>query len=266
MEIFTSYGTNKGKIKKVNQDSFSIKVVNSIRGKAALAIICDGMGGLEHGELASKEVVVAFNKWFSTDFARMVSEDSFQSELLFDQWQNIIETLNFRIGNYASGQDMMMGTTLSVMLIYQNRYYIGHVGDSRIYRLDRDLYQLTQDQSVVAQEVRMGRLTEEEAKTDPRRSVLLQCVGASMIIEPQYEEGLIQEDTVFLLCSDGFVHFIDENEMKQAFSPGKLEDKEQGNMICENWIQKVMERGERDNITVVLVVVNNLGVCETHID
>lgn len=256
MEIFTSYGTSKGTYKKVNQDSFSIKVVNSSSGKAAFAIICDGMGGLEHGELASKEVVIAFNNWFATEFARMVSEDTFHTELLFQQWQRVVEALNFRIGTYASGQDMMMGTTVSAILIYQDRYYICHVGDSRIYKVDTGLCQLTQDQSVVAQEVRMGRLTEEEAKEDPRRSVLLQCIGASMMIEPQYDAGFIEENTVFLLCSDGFIHFLDDSEIQDAFLPCKMIDKENGNLICENWIHTVMERGERDNITVVAVVVN----------
>lgn len=255
MEAFISYGTSKGRVKRVNQDSFGVKVVNSPRGKVAFAVICDGMGGLEHGELASKEVVIAFNNWFSQDFARMVFEDSFQPELLFEQWTNIIENMNSRIGEYADRHGMMMGTTLSVVLIYRNQYYIGHVGDSRIYKLDHELYQVTRDHSVVAQEVRMGRMTEEEAKLDPRRSVLLQCIGASSVIEPQFEVGPIVEDTVFVLCSDGFVHFIEGEELKEAFSPGKIENKEQGNQICEDWIQKVIARGERDNITVVSVVV-----------
>lgn len=258
MEIFTSYGTSKGNVKKVNQDSFSVKVVNTSGGKAAFAIICDGMGGLEQGELASKEVVIAFNNWFATEFAGMVSDDSFQRELLYEQWQIIVEALNLRIGNYASGHDMMMGTTMSAILVYQNQYFICHVGDSRIYKSDTGFLQLTQDQSVVAQEVRMGVLTEEEAKADPRRSVLLQCIGASVIIEPQYESGMISEDTVFLLCSDGFVHLIEEEELKESFSPINFENKEQGNEICKDRIRLVMERGERDNITVVAVVVKQI--------
>lgn len=255
MEIFISYGTSKGNIKKVNQDSFSAKVVNSPQGKIGFAIICDGMGGLEQGELASKEVVIAFNNWFATEFARMVADNSFQKDLLFEQWQNIVETLNTRIGNYASGQDMMMGTTMSVILVYKSRYYICHVGDSRIYKLDSNLWQLTEDQSVVAQEVRMGILTEETAKTDPRRSVLLQCIGASIQIAPQYEDGTISEDSVFLLCSDGFVHLIRQEEMIDAFSPENIASKEQGDKACNEKIQLVMERGERDNITVIAVVV-----------
>ncbi|MGN0437203.1 MAG: PP2C family protein-serine/threonine phosphatase [Lachnospiraceae bacterium] len=256
MEIFASFGTSKGNYKKINQDSLSVKVVNTPRGKSAFAIVCDGMGGLEQGELASKEVVIAFNNWFATDFARMVAKDSFRKDLLFEQWQGVVESLNDRISSYASGQDMMMGTTVVVILIYNDSYYVCHVGDSRIYKLDSELCQLTLDQSVVAQEVRMGRLTEEEAKVDPRRSVLLQCIGASMVIEPQYESGLIKEDTVFLLCSDGFVHFIDNHEIQANFSPGRIHDKDHGELVCEHWINTVTSRGEKDNITVVAVVVN----------
>lgn len=254
MEILTSYFTHQGNVKKMNQDSLSVKVINSPKGRLAFALICDGMGGLEQGELASKEVVIAFNNWLVTEFAWMITEDNFSEELLKQQWQTIIETMNDSLGVYANQHGKMMGTTVSAILLYQGRYYICHVGDSRIYKFDTDICQLTEDHTLVAQEVRMGMLTEEEAQKDPRRSVLLQCVGASDIINPQYESGDISGETTFILCSDGFVHMLSKEELKNGFMPGNIQNKEQGNEICEQLVRLAMERGEQDNITVIAIV------------
>lgn len=257
MEVIASYYTDVGNVKKMNQDSLSVKVVNSPRGKIVFALVCDGMGGLEQGELASKEAVVAFNNWFASQFARMVVENTVTEAEVFQQWQELIERLNCHMSEYAESQGMMMGTTVSVLLVYGGEYFICHVGDSRINCIDRSFRQITKDQTLVAQEVEMGLLTPEEAHKDPRRSILLQCVGASEIIEPQYEKGGIREDTTFLISSDGFVHMISQEELYQRFRPNKLKDKEQVQAACEQATRDVMERGEKDNITVVAIVIKD---------
>lgn len=255
MEIMASYYTDVGSVKEINQDSLSVKVVNSPGGKIVFALVCDGMGGLEQGELASKEVVVAFNNWFATQFAQMVAENSFTQESVDGQWQDLIEAVNTRLSEYADNQGMMMGTTLSALLIYKGEYFICHVGDSRIYQINQSVNQITQDHTLVAKEIEMGVLTEAEALVDPRRSILLQCVGASGVVEPQYEKGTITGETTFLLASDGFIHMISEEEIYQYFRPEALTDKDKITNICEKTTCLVKERGERDNITVIAVVV-----------
>lgn len=257
MEIIASYYTDVGIMKKMNQDSLSVKVVNSPRGKIVFAMVCDGMGGLEQGELASKEVVIAFNNWFTTQFAQMVAENTFTEKSIHSQWQELIEMENNRMSEYADQQGMMMGTTLSVLLVYKGEYFICHVGDSRIYCIDQAVHQITRDQTLVAQEIEMGKLTVEEALRDPRRSILLQCVGASEVIEPQYEKGTISGETTFLLSSDGFVHMISEEEMYQRFKPEVLKDKTQIKNACKETTKLVMERGEKDNITVIAIVIKD---------
>lgn len=254
MEIIASYYTDVGSVKEMNQDSLSVKVVNSPRGKIVFAIVCDGMGGLEQGELASKEVVVAFNNWFATQFAQMVAENTFSEERVYDQWKEQIEIMNNRLSEYANNQGTMMGTTISVLLVYRGDYFICHVGDSRIYRIGSSVNQITVDQTLVAQEVELGHLTEEEAMVDPRRSILLQCVGASDVIKPQFETGNITEEVTFLLSSDGFVHMITEEEIYHYFRPEAIIDKEQLAKTCEVVTKLVLDRGERDNITVIAVV------------
>lgn len=258
MDIFASYYTDVGTVKEINQDSLSVKVVNSPRGKIVFAIVCDGMGGLEHGELASKEVVVAFNNWFAIEFAQMVADNTFSSERVLEQWKNVTEVMNTRLSEYAHQQGMMMGTTVSALLVYQGEFFVYHIGDSRIYKIDTCVEQITHDQTWVAQEIAMGRLTEEQAKVDPRRSILLQCVGASGEIVPQFEEGSVEEDTTFIMSSDGFVHLISEEELYDRFSPQTLVDKQLVAENCEEATRLVMQRGERDNITVVAIVLKNV--------
>ena len=114
MGIFASYYSDKGIVKQVNQDSLSVKIVNSPKGKIVFALVCDGMGGLSQGEVASKEVVVAFNNWFATRFSDMVIGDCFSKDALYEQWQEIAETLNDKLDRYANNRDMMI-VIISVM-------------------------------------------------------------------------------------------------------------------------------------------------------
>lgn len=255
MNIFTSCYTDKGNIKKINQDSVSLKVVNSPAGRIVFGIVCDGMGGLEQGELASKEMVVALNNWFVTQFAQMISDQSFSEEKLFEQWQSVIDAINERIGLYASKQGMMMGTTLSAALLFGNQFFLCHVGDSRIYKIDERVEQLTLDHTLVAQEVREGLITEEQALIDPRRSVLLQCVGASESVYPQYVSGTVTTPSTFVLASDGFVHKVLEEEMRLYLHADNVNDKEDASVKCEELVKLAMERGERDNITVAAIFI-----------
>lgn len=255
MRAYASYGTDVGILKKINQDSLSLKIVNSPQGKIVFAIVCDGMGGLSKGEVASREVVVRFNNWFATDFATMIQKNSFSEVNILEQWENIVTNSNTCLSEYANSDKKMMGTTMSLLLIYKNRYYIFHVGDSCIFKIGKDLEKLTEDHTLVAEELKLGRITKEEARIDPRRNVLLQCIGASKVVCPQFESGEIIEDTAFLLTSDGFVHEISEHEIYQKFSPQHLENQELISEECENAIQLVKDRGEKDNITVIAIVV-----------
>lgn len=259
MEVLASYYTDAGNVKSVNQDSLSIKVVNSPHGRIIFAIVCDGMGGLKQGELASKEVVVSFDQWFQMSFARMIVDDAVTEEQIYSEWKQQIEEVNQRLQMHTAQSGEMLGTTMTVLLIYEGRYYVCHVGDSRIYEIRQQLQLLTEDHTLVNQEVQMGLITKEQAKKDSRRSVLLQCVGASEVVMPQLISGNIVEDTTFILCSDGFVHEISEKEIHGRFRPEVMSDKEDIAGACKKTAQLVMSRGERDNITVIGIVLKNVG-------
>lgn len=247
------YNTDVGIKKKTNQDSLAIKLAETPQGDAIFAIVCDGMGGLAKGEVASKEVIYAFCEWFDSQFTEMAGNGSFSEGALKYQWMRLAISMNEKIKAYGEQNGIMLGTTLSAVLMYMGRYYIIHVGDSRVYEITSEALQLTADQTLVAREVAAGRLTPEQAETDSRRSVLLQCVGASPVVEPDFLTGVINKEASYMLCSDGFRHKISNEEIVDRIGPnacGSEADMEQG---CKFLTELVKYRKETDNITVVLI-------------
>lgn len=253
MEYIAAYHTDVGTRKETNQDSLALKVVNTKEGNVAFAIVCDGMGGLAKGEVASKEVIEAFSSWFDDVLIEDVQNDTFSEETLVSQWDDIIQTQNWRLGTYGEKNHLQLGTTVSAILLYKDQYYIVHVGDSRVYELTKSVKQLTNDQTFIAREIAAGRMTPEQAKKDPRRSVLLQCVGASPVVEPEFTKGTIARNAVYMLCSDGFRHVISPEEMIEKIGPDNATDEEKMKYGAIYLTELVKNRGERDNITVAMI-------------
>lgn len=252
MNFIVSANTDVGLVKDTNQDGMSVKIVNTLQGRMAFAILCDGMGGLSKGEVASTTVVSAFNEWFYRQLPNL-AKNPISDSIIREQWGNIVLDQNKKLGRYGSSQGIRLGTTIVVMLITQTRYYILNIGDSRAYEISDTVYQLTEDQTFVAREVKYGRMTEEEARNDSRRSVLLQCVGASDDIYPDMFFGDPKENAVYMLCSDGFRHEITPDEIYEKFQPTVLYDTASMDSSAKYLIDLNKSRAERDNISVVLI-------------
>lgn len=252
MEVLTAAYTDIGIKKETNQDSLCLKVAHTTLGKVVFAIICDGMGGLAKGEVASASVIHAFSDWFDQELPSQLAQDDFQA--IQYRWDRIIKEQNQRIAAYGKEVNMQLGTTLTALLLIDTKYMlIGHVGDSRVYRLNNGLEVLTEDQTLVAREVKRGNLTPEQAKVDGRRNVLLQCIGASKLVEPQYINDKAKLGEVYLLCSDGFRHMITEAELYQAFSPQTIRSEMYMNDKVIEMVELNKQRQETDNITAVLI-------------
>lgn len=252
MKYLTVARSDVGIVKEKNQDSLTVKVANANGVPVVFAVLCDGMGGLEQGEVASATVIRKFENWFIHTFPVLV-RTGFSEEELRTQWERILAELNEKIKAYGQRNRIRLGTTITSLLMYNGMYYISHVGDSRAYEIADDLTILTQDQTVVAMEIKKGLLTEEQAKTDPRRSILLQCIGASDLVVPDFYRGAIKENAVYMLCSDGFRHEISPDEIYNCFSPDMLHTKDEMAYYAEYLIELNKTRKERDNITVVLI-------------
>ncbi len=252
MNFIISATTDIGISKSTNQDSLSVKLINTAQGKMVFAILCDGMGGLEKGEVASASVINAFDQWVKNELPSL-SEKTIEDGILRAQWERIISAQNESIKSYGARQGVRLGTTVVAILITQTRYYVINVGDSRAYELSNNIKQITNDQTFVAREVALGNMTAEEAKYDKRRNVLLQCVGASDAVYPDMFFGQPVENSVYMLCSDGFRHEITAEEIYEKLQPQVLAN---DTIMATNSMELIelnKQRSERDNISVALI-------------
>lgn len=251
MHYTATADTDVGISKKTNQDSILIKHARMGNTEILLAVICDGMGGLAKGELASATVIRAFSDWFDRELPIELKTPDLQ--IIGGKWSLMLKELNTKILDYSrrNGIDGV-GTTFSGVLFVGDQMLIAHVGDTRIYHLGAALTQLTADQTFVAREISRGTMTPEQAKTDKRRNLLLQCVGASKVVEPQLIVGRAERGA-FMLCSDGFRHEITEAEIFGALNPVNLISKEVMHNNCRYLIDQVKRRQEKDNISVILI-------------
>lgn len=251
MKFIATADTDVGISKSTNQDSALIKHATTDIGEVLMAVICDGMGGLSKGELASATVIRAFNKWFEEELPFEL--ENLDMQIIGSKWALLLKELNTSILEHSQNSGIKsMGTTFSGILFADNQFVFAHVGDSRIYHIDSSVVQMTTDQTFVAREISRGTMTPEQAKTDKRRNLLLQCIGASKSVDPQVLCGYIGNGA-YMLCSDGFRHEITEDEMYESLNPINLMNKDAMHSNAKYLIDLVKSRGEKDNISVILV-------------
>ncbi|MCR5342279.1 MAG: serine/threonine-protein phosphatase [Butyrivibrio sp.] len=262
MNIFTGVRTDTGTTKDINQDSCLLKVARMVDGRRiSLAVICDGMGGLSCGEMASTVFVRRMEKWFYEELPEILSQKAVTTQLdngedenriwanVQYSWSNIVSDMNREIAGYGSSRGIMLGTTNVSQLIIDNRYIAMWIGDSRIYETsEKGIKLLTHDHSLVQHQIDRGQLSEEEAKTSNHKSVLLQCIGASEEVRPDFITGEIDDDVSYILCSDGLWRELDREELLTI-----SRENSSLNASADKMISLVKQRGETDNITVVLI-------------
>jgi serine/threonine protein phosphatase PrpC len=223
----------------LNEDSF---LSDSDRGIFAVA---DGVGGAEAGEVASKTAIEVLDEAFRHKVDGADIEDLMELA---------IQRANASIHQMAEehGKFSMMATTIVGLHLKGNVATIGHVGDSRLYRLTPagQLLRETADHSVVEEEVRAGRMTAEQAANHPSKNVISRALGAENDVDVDMKVIEVDDGTEFLLCSDGITRHIPDHELRQlliAFDD--LTD------VCEELKRRCFERGAEDNLTAVLVCV-----------
>ena len=250
IRFWATVDTDIGIKKSTNQDACLIRHAGINETEVLLAVICDGIGGLSKGELASATVVRAFAKWFDEELTagRHVPD----VRQIGESWNRMLRSLNAKIRSYGEGIHISLGTTFTGILMVNGRYVIGHVGDSRAYYLGNSLQQLTMDQTFVAREIARGTMTPEQARTDPRRNVLLQCIGASQTVKPDILTGELMPGA-YLLCSDGFRHVNAPDEIYGVLRPDLLTDRNEAGRRVRFLIEQAKGRNERDNISAMVI-------------
>ena len=152
--------------------------------------------------------------------------------------ESLIQEENQMISVYGKEKNLLLGTTVSAVLLIAGWYLIVHVGDSRVYGLTEDVQQLTKDQTYVQREIDAGRLTKEQARQHPRRNVLLQCVGVQEKITPEWKSGVYYPGMGFLVCSDGFCNQLLDGELEERFCRNYL----RAEWEMEENLKEVMEQ------------------------
>jgi protein phosphatase len=238
--------TDKGRVRETNQDSFATDP------RLGLVIVADGMGGHAAGEQASSSAVLTVLEVFSRyDFDKGTLGGSEQTYSIEEIIGLSLQEANERImiASVSDANLQGMGTTAIVGVERAGQLHIGHIGDSRVYRIrDGVAEQLTEDHSIVQQLVRAGAISQAEAQVHPYKNVITRCLGMASEIEPDIIKAPMQNGDRFVICSDGLSNFVTNQRLVEIVG-GNDDIEEAGKML----VSEANDRGGADNITVVLL-------------
>lgn len=252
MDFYIAAATDAGVKREENQDNLFVEQYLLEDEKVVFAVLCDGMGGLEHGEYASESIVSAFSRWARETFSGTPPE-ALEDHVIREQWTALTDAQNDGIRAFGLRNHCRTGSTVTALLLTEARYYILNIGDSRAYELKEQAVRLTDDHTVAANEVRLGNLSEEQALKSPVRNVLTRCVGVAEQVSPDFFFGDTKDGAVYMLCSDGFRHHITEPEMLERLLPRSEAYIAWLKAANEELIERNKQRGETDNISVITV-------------
>ncbi|AOT68414.1 Stp1/IreP family PP2C-type Ser/Thr phosphatase [Geosporobacter ferrireducens] len=234
-----------GKIREINEDAFFIA-----KDDDNLFIVADGMGGHNAGEVASNIAIDAITDYIDKN---MNIQGDHEEPLIFREIRKAIIEANHRILERAVMDENCqgMGTTLTLALIL-SKVYIGHIGDSRAYRINKQcMTQITEDHSLVAELVRNGSITEVEAKTHPQRNIITRALGTEENIKIDIYSVPFDKEDIIVLCTDGLTNLVEPSEIMECMLYS-----ENLQRACEHLVELANERGGYDNITI-LAIKNN---------
>lgn len=235
----------------LNEDSY---LSDADRG---IFVVADGVGGADAGEVASQTAVDVLDDAFRTKIT--------DGEDIEDLMELAIQRANSSIHQMASENPRfsMMATTVVALHLDGRRATIGHVGDSRLYRIspDGNLHRETEDHSVVEEEVRAGRMTPEQAANHPSKNVISRALGAEDTVEPDMKTIEVDEGSAFLLCSDGITRHLPDHELRELLTSGRSPAQ-----LCEEMKERCYQRGAEDNLTAVIVQVGTPAFALAAID
>ncbi len=228
--------TDKGRVRSINQDAFY-----QPRPGETFAVIADGMGGHQAGDVASVMAIEEFTRWLKC--APRPDEDTLRYAV---SEANRAVYLKSRMEVDKAG----MGTTLTAFWMDDNSVLLAHIGDSRAYRLrDGELKLMTRVHSLVGELLESGEINEEEARTHPQRNVITRALGTSSRVEPDITRSSRQKGDIWLLCSDGLTNYIGSDELKTVLS-----GRRKWSVKAEDLVKTALDRGGADNVTVLIIV------------
>jgi len=241
--------TDPGMVRSHNEDSVAADPVNG------LAVLADGMGGYNAGEVASGMATTVI----ATEVAQVLAktpphkqEESGGNVVAERLLREQILKANTSIYQAAQSQPQYagMGTTLVVCLFYDNRVMVAHIGDSRLYRLrGEEFTQITRDHSLLQEQIDSGLITLEQAKFAQHKNLVTRALGIDPAVEPEIREYRTEPGDIYLLCSDGLCDMVSDEDIGmtvQALGANL-------NLAAQQLVQMANDNGGRDNVSVILV-------------
>lgn len=231
-----------GKVREMNQDSFYI---STSLDEIQLYLLADGMGGYKGGEIASNLAIQSAKSYIENNF-KEIDKDR---ESIIQLVGSSMEYANMVVYEKSKEEPELegMGTTLEICLIYNNKVYIGHVGDSRVYRIRNEfMRKLTQDHSYVQKLVKDGTITKEEAVHHPQKNMLMKALGCNAFVEPDVMVKGFLKDDILVMCSDGLTNMVEQEDIFK-FAKKSIE------FAPKELVDLANSKGGYDNITVVVI-------------
>lgn len=232
--------TDRGLKRQLNEDNCNVLVGHP--GVPTCFVVADGMGGHKCGEVASKQAV--------DSVCDLLLKADWESKNIPEMLKSMITSVNDEVYKYSLLDEATqgMGTTLIVAVLMNNKLYIGHVGDSRVYIIrDNLIEKLTWDHSFIEELVKNGSITKDEAINHPNKNLITRAVGYELDLQVDTYEIDIKENDIILLCTDGLTNMLTEDEIMEI-----ILNNEEPQKACDSLIQNANNRGGEDNITVII--------------
>lgn len=274
-KVNISSHTDTGDIKKTNQDS--ILRLNGMINKhsVGLFIVADGCGGLEYGEEISNFIITHFLRLWNDELEKIIGIKKVDMKYIDSFLNKALHDINDKAIAFSTMVSGKVGSTLTMLFTIDDQYIIKNVGDSRVYlKRGRKISQVTEDQSLVADMIRNGELTKEEAKNFKKKNVLTMCIGFFEDLKIYSKFGKIKNNDTFILCCDGLHNHVSSKkmldilnnrkilfedkayEMRKSIESGKANDNV-SSIICEFHKKKKI----RMSSVVILIVALALLIC-----
>ena len=239
MQIFSK--TDRGRVRTDNQDAY---FAGKITDDSVFAVVCDGMGGANAGNVASELAVRHISEYVIRSYRDGMDMTDTEKTL-----KNAIVSANISLYDKAVNNAELtgMGTTAVAAFVKNGAAVIAHVGDSRIYLVNGEIKQLTRDHSVVQSLIESGKITPEDAKVHPRKNVITRALGAEEDVAVDSDCLNLSDGDTLLLCSDGLTNFLDDKDILRVFQNNDI------SAVAERLVETANENGGGDNITVVTV-------------
>ena len=238
--MILSTKTDIGPVRDSNQDYFDC---GTFENGATWTVVCDGMGGVSGGQVASEICVERVSSAIKRGYRENINIKGLRNLL-----ESAISAANSAVFEESLKKAELkgMGTTVVAVVIHNSVAVIAHVGDSRAYLINENIMPLTRDHSLVQLMIDTGKITKEEAKTHPDRNIITRAVGIQSFVDAEIDIADVSENDKILICTDGLCGVMEDDEILEIV-------KQYGDSSAEKPVEASIECGSRDNITAVVI-------------